>query len=56
MTTFQTRLIELQNEQKQLLQSPDRRKKVVRLRIQEITKEFYEVKSEWRKHDEESQN
>lgn len=51
MTTaskFIAKLTELQNEQKALLASVDRRKKVVRLRIQEITKEFYETKSLWR--------
>lgn len=50
MTTYQTKLIELQNEQKKLLASPDRRKKVVRERIQEITKEFYQIKEEWREY------
>lgn len=51
MTTaaeFQGKLKELQEEQKGLLSSVDRRKKVVRLRIQEITKEFYATKTLWR--------
>jgi len=48
MTTFQSKLIELQNEQKALLSSPDRRKKNVRNRILEINSEFYAIKKEWR--------
>ena len=45
---FQSKLIALQNEQKTLLSSTERRKKSVRARIQEITKEFYAIKKEWR--------
>lgn len=48
MNAFQIKLIELQNEQKQLLSSSDRRKKSVRERINSITKEFYDVKAQWR--------
>lgn len=48
MNTFQLKLVELQNEQKSLLSSSDRRKKVVRDRIHAITKEFYDVKAQWR--------
>lgn len=51
MTTaieFQAKLKNLQEEQKALLASSDRRKKVVRLRINEITKEFYATKTLWR--------
>lgn len=47
-TEFQGKLKELQLEQKGLLASPDRRKKSVRLRIQEITREFYATKELWR--------
>ncbi|MBC7399828.1 MAG: hypothetical protein H7289_07760 [Mucilaginibacter sp.] len=52
MTTFENTLKELQNEQKTLLASVDRRKKVVRQRINEITAEFYKVKAEWRQYNE----
>lgn len=45
---FQARLQELQSEQVMLLASNDRRKKAVRTRIQEITREFFAVKEEWR--------
>lgn len=45
---FQTKLKNLQDEQKSLLSSADRRKKVVRNRINEITKEFYATKTLWR--------
>jgi len=51
MTTpdqFQARLIELQNEQKQLLSVSSKRLKATRERVQEITKEFFEVKQQWR--------
>lgn len=51
MTTaieFQAKLKGLQEEQKALLSSPDRRKKAVRTRINEITKEFYDTKTLWR--------
>lgn len=45
---FQNKLAELQIEQKALLASADRKKKVVRLRIQEITREFYSTKNLWK--------
>lgn len=45
---FQARLVELQNEQKQLLSVSSKRVKATRLRVQQITKEFFEVKQEWR--------
>lgn len=45
---FQDKLKSLQEEQKTLLASGDRRKKAVRLRINEITKEFYATKTLWR--------
>lgn len=48
MNCFQIKLIELQKEQKALLASPDKRKKSVRERIHQITKEFYDVKQQWR--------
>jgi hypothetical protein len=51
MTTaieFQAKLKSLQEEQKTLLASPDRRKKIIRLRIQEITREFYATRTLWR--------
>ena len=51
MTTFQIKLIKLQNEQKALLNYVDKRKKAVRQRIEEITKEFYATKEAWRNFD-----
>lgn len=45
---FQARLIELQNESKELLSKSSKRVKTTRLRIQEITKEFYSIKQQWR--------
>jgi DNA gyrase/topoisomerase IV subunit A len=45
---YQQKLIELQNEQKALLASPDRRKRVIQERIRQLTKEFYDTKTEWR--------
>lgn len=51
MTTaqeFTAKLEELKKEQISLLASVDRRKKVVRLRIQEITNEFYKTKELWK--------
>jgi len=45
---FQNKLKALQIEQAELLNSPDRRKKVVRNRITEITRLFYAIKQEWR--------
>ena len=47
-TEFKARLIELQNEQRLLLSTSSRRIKSTRLRVQEITKEFFKVKQEWR--------
>jgi hypothetical protein len=51
MTTpeqFKARLIELQNEQKQLLSVSSKKVKATRIRVQEITKEFFQVKQQWR--------
>lgn len=47
-TEFQAKLKNLQEEQKALLTSPDRRKKIIRSRIQEITREFYATRTLWR--------
>lgn len=54
MTTFQQRLIEIQNEQKALLASPDRRKKLVRAKINQLTADFYAVKEEWQAYNKEN--
>lgn len=51
MTTpeqFKSRLIELQNESKNLLLVSSKRVKATRERIQEINKEFFSVKQQWR--------
>ena len=51
MTTsqdFQNKLIELQNESKNLLLISSKRVKATRNRIQEINKEFFAVKQAWR--------
>lgn len=45
---FQSKLVLLQNEQKELMASGNRRKKAVRERFQEITREFYAIQKEWR--------
>jgi len=45
---FQNRLVELQNESKNLLLISSKRVKATRERIQEINKEFFAVKQEWR--------
>lgn len=45
---FQTKLEALKTEQTELINSGNRRKKVVRERIQAITKEFYATKKEWK--------
>ncbi len=45
---FQNRLIELQNESKNLLLISSKRVKATRERIQEINKEFFAVKQAWR--------
>jgi len=45
---FQNRLIELQNESKNLLLISSKRVKATRERIQEINKEFFAVKQQWR--------
>ena len=48
MTHYQIKLIEIQNEQKALLASPDRRRKAVRERIHQLTSAFYATKAAWR--------
>ena len=45
---FQNRLVELQNESKNLLLISSKRVKSTRERIQEINKEFFAVKQAWR--------
>lgn len=45
---FIDRLKSLQDEQRALLNSSDRRKKAVRTRIKEITHEFFQTKATWR--------
>ena len=45
---FQSRLIELQNESKTLLLISSKRVKATREKIQEINKEFFYIKQQWR--------
>jgi hypothetical protein len=45
---FQARLTELQNEQRDIISSGGRRTKVGRARCQEINKEFYSTRDQWR--------
>lgn len=45
---FQARLIEIQNEQKELIATQNTRLKAVRLKRQALTAEFYAVKTLWR--------
>jgi len=45
---FQKKLVELQKESKNLLLISSKRVKATRERIQEINKEFFEVKQQWR--------
>jgi len=45
---FQNKLVELQNESKNLLLISSKRVKATRDRIQEINKEFFAVKQSWR--------
>lgn len=45
---FQNRLAELQNETKALLANSSKRVKATRIRLNEITTEFYKTKEQWR--------
>jgi len=45
---FQNKLVELQNESKNLLLISSKRVKATRERIQEINKEFFATKQAWR--------
>lgn len=46
---YELKLKELQNEQILLIANNGKRKKANRIRVNQITKEFFALKEEWRK-------